>query len=160
MTPELITVCNNYSSSTCRKTLYVGTSLCTFLVLLFLERQWQSYHNKRNDPVTWVEAFPIFFSGTSVVDDGDHLWSRTFTAPEMIPIPEMIQTPKWCPFFSRPRRNDSQLSFGMEWFPRTVDWAKCTTLITKSFTNNLHSFAFFIILKCIIKVLKNRIDRW
>ena len=54
---------------------------------------------------------------------------------EMIPCPEMI--PKLTPKLSRPRndphffsprpRNDPQLVFEMEWYPRTMDQAKCTT---------------------------------
>ena len=55
--------------------------------------------------------------------------------PEMIPNPEMIpkSTPKCyrlrndLHFSSRWPRNDPQLILGMEWCPKTMDRAKCTT---------------------------------
>ena len=60
-----------------------------------------------------------------------------WTAPEMIPNPEMIPklTQKWhrprndSHFSSRWPRNDPQLIFGMEWCPRTMDRVKWTMSI-------------------------------
>ena len=78
------------------------------------------------------------------------LQPRNDPDPEMNPNPEMIpkSTPKWYraqndPHFSSRRpRNDPELTLGMEWYPRTMDPAKCTTL-NVSFINNLHLPAFF-----------------
>ena len=54
------------------------------------------------------------------------------TVPYIIPTPKWSSTPKWSPTLKwspNRLRNDPQLILGTEWYPRTLDLAKCTTLI-------------------------------
>ena len=76
------------------------------------------------------------FCAEGLVNLRDVYSPRNDPDPEMIPNPVMIPklTPKWYRprndphFSSRRSRDDPHLILGVEWYPRTMDHAKCTTL--------------------------------